>query len=66
MDHKFLINRNKSIMPFLMHCMNILCVKHPELKNHLKMEDFFVKFLKTETESLEEMIVRDARDFLSK
>ena len=53
-------------MPFLMHCMNILCVKHPELKNHIKMEDFFVKFLKTETESLEKMVVRNARDFLTK
>jgi len=46
--------------------MNILCVKHPELKNHIKMEDFFVRFLKTETESLEDTIIKNARDFLSK
>jgi len=53
-------------MPFLMHCMNILCVRHPELKNHMKMDDFFVNFLKKESESLEEMVIRNARDFLTK
>ncbi len=66
MDHRLLVNRNKSIMPFLMHCMNILCVRHPELKNHMKMDDFFVNFLKKESESLEEMVIRNARDFLTK
>ncbi|MHA1797147.1 MAG: hypothetical protein ACTSVY_01755 [Candidatus Helarchaeota archaeon] len=66
MELEYLISRNRSIMPFLMHCMNILCQKHPEFKNHNKMEEFFTLFIKNKTESLEKQIVDDAWKFLSK
>ena len=66
MDLELIISRNRSIMPFLMHCMNLLCQKHPEFKNNEKLESFFTQFIKKETASLEEMIIQNAKDYLTK
>ncbi|NHI92932.1 MAG: hypothetical protein EAX96_10560 [Candidatus Lokiarchaeota archaeon] len=65
MDLEVIISRNRSIMPFLMHCMNLLCQRHPEFKNSDKVEAFFTQFIKNETASLEEMIIKTAKEYLS-
>lgn len=66
MELESIISRNRSIMPFLMHCMNLLCQRHPEFKNNEKLESFLTQFIKKETPSLEEMIIKNAEEYLTK
>ncbi|NHI92377.1 MAG: hypothetical protein EAX96_07720 [Candidatus Lokiarchaeota archaeon] len=60
-----IIARNQRFIPFLMHCLNLLCQKHPELrKNPEKIEEFITFFVRHKVKDIEDKIVNDACEFL--
>ena len=62
-----IISRNQRFTPFLMHCLNLLLQKHPELKrNQDKFEEFITFFIRYKVKDIEDKIINDACKFFEK
>ena len=62
-----IISRNQRFMPFLMHCLNLLLQKHPELrKDQAKLEEFMTYFIRHKVKDIEDKIVNDACEYMEK
>ena len=62
-----IVSRNQRFMPFLMHCLNLLLQRHPELRrNQEKLEEFIFDFIRYKVKDIEDKIVNDACEFMEK